>query len=195
MALTHEAMVKIALCAVFLWGPTLALAADFQVKGRKIGDSEKAACGSSVIKDSRGQLKTLGVPHVYYPVSTCEVVVESLAGVIPMSAARLLFWEGRLIRLVIEMPPLDLEEAFKFHKAWSDLHGKPSVKKSYHFASNTWISGKTSLALHFAVGLPSQIDVFLTDEVGWGAFERARERAEKALDLMDKKKRNADILN
>lgn len=170
-----------------------AIAADFQFKGRALGSDEEHACGQSTITKHQETLDATGVTGIEFPASGCGVTLDTVAGIKPSGPARLLFWKGRLIRMIVEFERLELEDSAALRVAFIDLYGKPSTKRSSPFRTDIWRSGTHTLQLEWANGFPTSVGAYLTDVNGWADYQRVQARATKAIDEIAKKRRSDDL--
>lgn len=187
-------MKKMMVFAFALLCATYAFAADFQIKGWELGASETEACRGAQVENHQHLLNATGVTGIDFPAAGCEVALESLAGLKPSSPAGLLFWKGRLIRLIVKFDRLKLSDAADLRTAFTDLYGKSVLKRSGPFRTDTWRSGNQRLELEWTMGMAS-VGVFLTDDPGWAEYERSYDRSSKALEAREQKRRSLDIRN
>jgi hypothetical protein len=183
----------LAVAAMALAAGASAYAGDFQIKGRSLGLPEDAACQGSEIESHQKLLEAAGLTGYEFPATACRPKVDSVAGVAPSGPARLLFWRGKLIRVIVEFDGLNTSEAGAFSDAFKDLYGKPAMKRNPPFTTHTWRSGHQTLQLEWTVGVPLSVGVYLTDDAGWKEYERSRDKADKAVNTLSRQRRSADV--
>ncbi|NMF98418.1 hypothetical protein GPA27_13585 [Aromatoleum toluolicum] len=184
-----------AIAAFVLLSSGNSLAAEFQIKGHRLGEDESSACQDGKVVRLQELLTTIGVGGFDFPATSCDVRFDSVAGLKPSEPAKLLFWNGALIRIVIRFDGLDWSDAAGFRTAFTDLYGKrPSLKRSPPFMTESWRNGGQSLQLEWTTRLKS-VGVYLTDDRAWEEYERARRRADGAVEAAEKKRRSRDVLN
>jgi hypothetical protein len=169
-------------------------AAEFQVKGLKLGLTEEQACGSSPVVRHQETLEATGVTGLDFPATGCQLNFDSVAGIRPSGPARLLFWKGRLIRVIVEFERLELSDAAALRVAFMDLHGKPASRRSPPFRTDIWRTGKQKLELEWSEGLPTNVGVYMTDELAWAEYQRVQQRASNAVEALEKKRRSEDVV-
>lgn len=172
-----------------------ATAADFQIKGRTLGMNESSACGEAPLNNRQTTLDATGVRGIDFPATGCELALDTVAGLKPSGPARLLFWKGRLIRLIVEFERVDLENAAALRTTFSNSFGLPSTKHSAPFRTDTWLSGKQVLELEWTGRIPADVGAYLTESTGWAEYQKAEARARSAIEALDKKKRSNDLRN
>lgn len=174
--------------------PILAVATDFEIKGTVLGVSEEYACGTLPIAKHQEVLDAVGDTGVVFPASMCEVPFTTVAGIKPTSAARLLFWKGRLIRMLLDFDNLDAKAFASLRMTLIGAYGKPTTKNvTPIFRVDIWRSGTQTLQLERTVEFPTNASVSLTDETGFAAYERVGAVANKAVDEIVKKQRLNDL--
>ncbi|WP_240097347.1 hypothetical protein [Thermomonas flagellata] len=181
------------LIAALLLSP--AAATDFQIKGRTLGMNESSACGDAPLTNLQLALEATGVKGIEFPATGCELALDSVAGLTPAGPARLLFWKGKLIRLIVEFEHVDLEEAAALRTAFISSFGRPVTKRSDPFRTDTWRSRKQVLELEWTDRIPADVSAYLTDSTGWLEYQKAEARARSAIKALDSKKRSDDLRN
>lgn len=179
--------------AVLTWIDS-SVAAELQIKGLTLGLTEAQACRSSPVVRHQELLEAAGVTGFDFPATGCQLHFDSLAGIQPSGPARLLFWKGRLIRVIVEFEHLELAEAAALRVAFMDLHGKPVSRRSAPFRTDTWRTGKQKLELEWSDGLPTSVGVYMTDESAWAEYQRIQQRASNAVEALEKKRRSDDVV-
>lgn len=174
---------------------SMAVAVDFQLKGRTLSSDENSACGSATVTRDQEILNATGVNNIDFPSTGCQLIFDTVAGLKPSGPARLLFWKGRLIRMIVEFERLDLKDAAALRVAFMDLYGKPSTKRDPPFRTDTWRAGAQTLQLEWTDGFPTNVGAYLTDLNGWADYQKVGARANKAIKELDKKERSNDLRN
>jgi hypothetical protein len=155
-----------------------ASSAEFQLKGQTLGADEKT-----------------GVTDVNFPATGCELAFDTVAGIRLSEPAKLLFWKGRLIRLLVRFESVELNDAAALRAAFMDLYGKPSTRRSAPFRTDTWRSERHSLELEWTDGTPANVGAYLTDSVNWAEYQKVEVLATKAIQALEKKRRSNDLRN
>lgn len=185
--------ITLLLLLVLLILPSQVFAADFQLKGRTLGSDEQSACGNAAVSRHQETLVAAGVIDIEFPVSDCELKFDTVAGIAPSEPARLLFWKGRLIRMIVKFKELELEDFAALHGAFKDLYSQPSTKSNPPFRTATWRSGMHALELERTEDFPTNVGAYLTDITGWNEYQRALTKANKEIKELDRRRRSNDV--
>jgi hypothetical protein len=172
-----------------------ASSAEFQLKGQTLGADEKTACGLAPVTNRQDSLNATGVTDVNFPATGCELAFDTVAGIRLCEPAKLLFWKGHLIRLLVRFESVELNDAAALRAAFMDLYGKPSTRRSAPFRTDTWRSERHSLELEWTDGTPANVGAYLTDSVNWAEYQKVEVLATKAIQALEKKRRSNDLRN
>lgn len=170
-------------------------AADFQIKGRKLGDRQETACSGSPIVNHQQLVDATGASGLEFPAANCDVLIDTLAHLTPSAPAILLFWKGALVRMIVNFERLELADAAALRSTFTQMHGKPVTKRNPPFSADYWHAKKQTLMIEWTSGLPTSAGVFLTDDKGWAEYERSRDRVDKAMKQQRARLRAQDVSN
>lgn len=169
--------------------------ATLELKGRRVGQTPAEACQGASVRSQEQLLRDAGLPDVIFPGEACDVHIETVAGVPVPEYARLLFWRGKLIRMVVPFGSLDLAALAALRETLDDAYGPPSVRRSTPFRTDTWNKGPARLELERTDGLPSEVDLYLTHIAGWSEYQKVRDQFSARLEVMKRAQRQRDLRN
>jgi len=194
MMLTLNRSVVAALLLVL--GADFGHAADFSftIKGRSLGQSTEIACQGVAPSSQEALLRDAGVVDIQFPAESCQVYLDSVAGVSADEYARLLFWRGKLIRMVIPFGSLDLEPLAALRETLVNAYGRPAVKRSSPFRTDVWRKGEERLELEQTDRLPSEVDLYLTQSVAWAEYLKARQQADLKIKQLQRSSRQRNLI-
>ena len=165
----------------------------FALKGRVLGATELEACGQAVVTEYQPLLDAAGSSDVLFPASSCDVEFGTVARVAVDGPARLLFWRGRLIRVIVHFGRLDPQDVASLRGALVGLYQSPSTKRQSPFITDVWRAGSRRLELERTQSSPTNTDLFLTESTDWSEYDRASERATAAMAAVDRRRRREDV--
>ena len=165
----------------------------FEIKGLTLGRREAEACGEAEVRSQQRLFEQAGGSGVELPATSCEIRVGSVAGVKVDGPARLLFWHGRLIRLVIEFGRLELDDFAALRSSLSELHGKPRAVRQAPFNTDTWSASSSSMELERTDRFPTTTTLYLTEPKGWSEYLKSRKRASQVLETIERQRRREDV--
>ena len=168
--------------------------AEFQVKGRTLGMDEHMACGAAPIESHQTTLDATGLKGFSYPATSCKVFLDTVAGIKPTGPALLLFWKGKLIRLIVRFEEINLIDSATLRTAFINSFGKPKTKRS-SFRTDTWTLGKHKLELEWDDSDSEEVGAYMTDTGGWQEYDAATNAAKAAIKALDEKSRANDLKN
>lgn len=169
--------------------------ATFELKGRSLGQSPDVACQGAAVTERSETLSAAGMRDIQFPAAICDVYIESVATVSVPEYARLLFWRGQLTRVVIRFGTVDLEPHAAIRSALVDAYGKPTVRRTKPFRTDTWKKGLEQLELWQTDRFPSDVELFLTHIDRWREYEQASTRVDAMIEKLLKDIRQRDLKN
>jgi hypothetical protein len=175
--------------------PALAVETAFLLKGRALGQSTETACQGASVESQQELLRTAGIDDLLLPAESCQVYIDSIAGVSVAEPVRLLFWDGKLIRVAVRFGLLELRDLAGVRSTLINTYGTPAARRSALFRTDAWKRPGELLELEQTNHLPSDVGLYLTNTLGWRQYESARKKLSLRLDQLEKARRAADLKN
>ena len=184
--------------AVLLLSSTVE-AIPFQLKGMTLGSTPEVACGSAPITDSRGDLikkyKAEAPQLDEMGTKECGVEINTFGGSKTSSTAKLLFLDGKLILLKIELFNLALADFVEILKAMTADYGKPKRTISRPFVTDTWKADGATLLME-RVGREwddNHATIILRHDSAYSTYERRNKANLRILEALDRSAVKKDI--
>lgn len=188
-----------ALFLCLLLGACGARASSFQLKSLSIGATAASACGTSVVTDHFGDIVTkykADVPTlVDLHTTECEVDFQSFGGSSLARPAQLLFLDGSLILVKLELVSLPLTNFVDILRTLTADYGKAVRLKSPPFVTDTWRRNGQTLVLE-RLGREwddNDVTVILRQDSGYRTYEARFKANSDALKKLSAKKIKDDI--
>lgn len=176
-----------------------AQAQTFQLKGVTIGSTSAIACGTSKITDAMGDIirasQSEAPSLVDMRTTECEVDFGTFGGNKLSIPAKLLFLDGRLILLKIELTGLPLANFVDIYKALLADYGKAARAISRPFVADTWKARGQTLVLE-RLGREwddNDVTIILKGDEGYGVYEARSSANSKILKALNAKRTRNDI--
>jgi hypothetical protein len=190
-------LVALALCVLFATPVLRAQVAGdhFQIKSKRLGMDPATACEGNPIEDHQRLVNEGVAQNLQFPVSSCEVTVDTVAGYSPTEPMRLLFWKGRLIRLILKFELNEVEDVTSIRGAIGKAYGKPKSRNDKTpFFTELWQAGRQRLELEWMFkSSPMRLGLYVTDESAWSEYDRAKKAIEKAVNSQEQRQRLKDL--
>lgn len=187
----------VAAAAIFFNTP--AQAAEFQLKGVRLGISSEEACGTSVPTDGFGDIirknKESAPSLIDMRTMECAVAYQSFGGVRMKKPALLFFLEDELILFKIELDGLSLEDAVQIYRALVGEYGKPSRTKSGNIVTDIWKKSGNTLEFE-RTGHEwdnNDVIVILRQDKGYRTYQSRFKANSAILNKLDAKNIGKDI--
>jgi hypothetical protein len=178
--------------------PCLALAqpSGFAIKGKTLGIDQTEACESAATDDFPKSKEIAAANNIVFLGTACDVPVNSLAGIAQVPPLGLVFWNGKLIRVVARIETMDMHRAASVRSSLMDAYGKPTTRRNKPFVTDTWrAKGQTlQLEMNWDESDSAAAGIYLTNIAGWAEFIKAIDRIERVKSDADRRRRQADLL-
>lgn len=167
----------------------------FKLKGIQLQTSTNA-CGTEEISNHQNIVDDLGIGEVQHPASSCEIKLDSFAGIIPSEKANLLFWEGKLTSMTIKFEALSLEQVANLRTALLQSFGKSKFKRDKPFNIDTWSNkdGQIKLEVMWFDFYNAKANIQMTDSATISKYWNNVELINKLVKKSSEKKRSKDIM-
>lgn len=178
--------------ALLAWTSTSnAQTKQFQLKGLVLGASPANACGSAPVTDDFGEIirkYKSQAPHlVDMGTQECEPEIGSFGGQQAAGPAKLLFLDGKLMLVKIELANISLSNFVSILRGLTDEYGKPSRKIARPFVTDSWKATGATLTIE-RLGREwddNNVTILLKNDAAFAIYESRSETNRKILGALD----------
>lgn len=170
-----------------------ASAAEFQIKGVSLGMSPQQACKgepvtteiSDIVRDNLTHAPKLRTMRTH----ECMLPIENFGGYPALEPATLIFMDGRLVTMKIEMASVAMDAVANLVSALTDEYGRPQISRSNPFTTHRWRKGPSMLEFERTSRTWDDNDlvVILRDEPRFKIFQADMDHNQRELAAAAKK--------
>jgi hypothetical protein len=166
----------------------------FELKGKSLGMDIEEACADS----PRGSMQKLaidaGVKDIAFPAEDCNVSMTSIAGIQLSKPVNLLFWKGKLVRIMVNFQINSFSEYGDINVTLNDAYGAPSQHRSkWEFRTAIWKKPNQTLEFQRSTGFPTNAGIYMTSLKEWNEYEATYKKITTALERIQRQSRLNDL--
>lgn len=171
----------------------------FQLKGLVLGATPATACGGAPITDVYGEIlnkyKARAPQLVDMGTRECEPEIDSFGGQQLAGPAKLLFLDGKLIFVKIEITGLSLSNFLAILRGLTDEYGKSKRSISRPFVTDSWKAFGATLTLERLGREWDDNDAAITlkQDAAFAIYEHRNRTNKKILEALDQSATKRDM--